>query len=809
MTDSAFYDFRFAARMLVKKPGFTLIAVITLALGIGANTAIFSVVDAVLLRALPYQQSDRMMIVWRTQPDRGLNEHPISPANFLDWQQQQTGFEQMAACEPGLGFNLTGSGEPERISGAMVSGGMFSVLKLNPSLGRAFSPEDDQPGAQPVVALGYGFWQRRFGGDPGVIGRTLELDGRSFTIVAVLSRENIFLEEADLWAPFAWSSEERAIRGFHSLGVIARLKPDVTRDRAQAEMEAIAARLAEAYPDSNAGSSVNIVPYRESIVSGVRPALLIFLAATGFVLLIACANVANLVLARASARRKEMAIRTALGAGRWRVVRQLMTENLLLACTGGALGVLLAWWGTDLLMSLQPPDLPRSGAIGVDTRVLSFTLLLALITGVICGLIPAFQAARIDLIGTLKEGARGSTTDSGRRVRNGLVVAEIAMAMVLLVGAGLLTRSFINILSVSPGFNPQHLLAARISLPTTRYRDSKQQTDFFQQTLERLAVVPGVEAAGAINYLPLGGAGWMRRFAVSDQPLPAPGQEPRAVFSIVTPDYFKAMEIAVVQGRAFTPSDSAGAPLVAIVNETLARNYWPNGDLLGKRIRNIASGDRQPPWMEIVGVVKDVRAARLITEPGPQMYVARAQITSPDPEMTLVVRAAGDPAKLASTVRSVVQAVDKDQPVYDLRTMPEVMASSVATPRFNLLLVGVFAALALALAIVGVYGVMSYLVAQRTHEVGVRMALGADARNVLRLVIGHGMKLALIGVGIGLAAAFALTRIMTSLLYSVSPTDPPTFLVIALLLGAVALLACYLPARRATKVDPMIALRYE
>ena len=809
MTDLALQDFRFAVRMLVRKPGFTIIAVITLALGIGANTAIFSVVNAVLLRALPYEDPERILMVWRTQPELGISEHPISPANFLDWQEQQTGFEEMAAYEPGLGFNLTGSGEPERISGARVSAGMFSVLRLTPSLGRPFLTEDDQPGAPPVVALSHSLWQRRFGGDPSIIGRTLNLDGRSSTIVAVLSRENVFLHEADLWAPFAWSTEQRENRGLHSLGVIARLKPSVTGEQAKSEMEAISSRLAEAYPESNAGSGVNILPYREYIVSDVRPSLLIFLAATVFVLMIACANVANLVLARASERRKEMAIRTALGAGRWRVVRQLMTENLLLAGVGGMLGILLAWWGTDLLMALQQTDVPRVDQIGIDARVLGFTVLLTLLTGVICGLIPAFQAAKIDLTNTLKEGGRGTATDSGRRLRNGLVIAEVAMALVLLVGAGLLSRSFLNLLLVKPGFNPQHLLAAAIALPETKYRDHKQQTDFYQQTLERLAAMPGVEAAGAINYIPLGSGAWMRRFAVSDQPLPAPGQEPRAVFSIVTPDYFRAMEIPIVQGRGFTQSDSAGAPLVAMINETTARSYWPNGDVYGKRIRNIGSGDQQPPWMEIIGVVKDVRMARLATEPGPQMYVPRAQITFPDPDMTLVARAAGEPANLAAAVRNAVAAVDKNQPVYDIRTMAQLMAHSVAAPRFNLLLVGVFAALALALAAVGVYGVMSYLVAARTHEVGVRMALGADAGDVLKLVIGRGMTLALVGVGIGLGAAFALTRVITSLLYSVRATDPLTFSVIPLLLASVAFLACYIPARRATKVDPMVALRNE
>ena len=795
--------------MLLKKPGFTLIAVITLALGIGANTAIFSVVNAVLLRALPYEDEEQLMMVWRTQLERGILEHPISTANFLDWRAQQTGFEEMAAYAPGLGFNLTGSGEPERITGTQVSAGIFSVLRLRPFIGREFQPEDDQSGSQRVVALSHSFWQRRFGGDPGVIGRSLDLDGRSSTIVAVLPRENVFLAEADLWAPFAWSEADRQNRGLHSLGVIARLRSGTSQAQARSEMEAISGRLAEAYPESNAGSGVNIIPYREYMVSGVRPALLIFLAATIFVLMIACANVANLVLTRASARRKEMAIRTALGAGRWRTVRQLMTENLLLAAAGGTLGILLAWWGTDLLMALEPPDVPRTSATSIDARVLAFTFLMTLMTGVICGLIPAFQAAKIDLIGTLKEGGRDTASDSGKRLRNGLVIAEVAMALVLLVGAGLLSRSFLNLLSVSPGFNPQNLLAATISLPETRYRDQKQQTEFYQQTLEQLANVPGVEAAGAINYLPLGRGAWMRRFTVSDQPLPAPGQEPRAIFSIVTPDYFRAMEIPVVQGRAFTQYDTAGAPLVAIINETLARTHSPNGELLGKRIRNIGSGDRQPPWMEIVGVVKDVRMARLATEPGPQMYVARAQLTFPDSDMTLVVRTAGDPANLAAAVRGAVQSVDNDQPVYDIRTMPELVARSVATPRFNLLLIGVFAALALALAIVGVYGVMSYLVQQRIHEVGVRMALGADARDVLKLVIGRGMTLALVGVGIGLAAAFALTRVMTSLLYGVSATDPLTFSAVPLLLAFVALLACYIPARRATKVDPMVALRNE
>ena len=808
MIDSILQDTRFAFRVLVKSPGFTLVAVFTLALGIGANTAIFSVVNAVLLRALPYENAERIMMVWRTQPDQGLLEHPVSPANFLDWEEQQTVFEKMAAYEIGVNFNLTGSGEPERIRGARISAGLFSVLRLKPALGRAFLPEEDLPGGPPVVALSYGLWQRRFGGEAGVIGQTVDLDGRPCTIVAVLPRNNVFLSETDLWSPFAWKGEERENRGFHSLGVLARLRADVTREQALAEMETIAARLAVAYPQSNAGTSVNIHPYPEYIVSGVRPALLVFLAATALVLLIACANVANLVLARASARSREIAIRLALGAGRWRVVRQLLMENLLLAAVGGTLGILLAWWGADLLIALSPTDVPRAKSIDVDGRVLAFTLLLTLATGVVCGLIPAFHTTKRDLTSALKEGGR-ITNDGGNRLRNGLVIAEVAMSVVLLVGAGLLTRSFVNLLSIRPGFNPQHLLAATISLPETRYSDEKQQNAFYDQVLERLAGVPGVEASGAINYLPLGGGGWMRRFAMSDQPPPAPGQEPRAVFNIVTPDYFRAMEIPMIQGRSFSASDGANAPLVAIINETLARNFLPGESPLGKRIRNIASRDPQPPWMEIVGVVGDIRPARLTTAAGPQMYVARAQIAFSDPQMTLVVRTASEPGNLAGAIRSAVQAVDKDQPVYDIRTMPEVMSNSIATPRFNLLLVGVFAVLALVLAVIGVYGVMSYLVAQRTHEVGLRMALGADARNILKLVIGRGMILAFAGVGIGLGAAFALTRIMANLLYGVSPTDPLTFSAIALLLTSVALLACYIPARRATTVDPMIALRNE
>jgi len=803
-------DLRYGLRVLVKNPGFTTVAVVALALGIGANSAIFSVVNAVLLRPLPYKDPDRLVMIWEDDTKGGYPRDTPAAANYIDWRDQNQVFEGMAAMAD-QSFNLTGAGEPERIEGRRVSASLFPLLGVEPQLGRAFSPEEDQPGGSRVAVMSHGLWQRRFGADPSVIGRPLTLNGESYTVVGVMPSHFQFpTRESELWVPIAFTSQEAANRGRHYLKVVARLKPGVSVEQAQAEMSTIAARLQQQYPEQNTDLGATVVPLHEQVVGDIKPALLVLLGAVGFVLLVACANVANLLLARAAGRQKEIALRLALGASRLRLLRQFLTESLLLAALGGVVGLLLSVWGVNLLKAFIPENISQAQAVTVDARVLGFTLLVSLLTGLVFGLAPATQASNFNLNETLKEGGRDSAT--GRRghfVRSLLVILEVVFSLVLLVGAGLLINSFLRLRSVDPGFQTDNLLTMSVVLPQPKYPDQARRSAFYTELLSRVEALPGVKAAAVTNWIPLVSQGDSIGFSIDGRPDPGPGQRPTVVTRVVSPHYFSAMGIQLVQGRQFAEQDRLDSPAVAVISETMARRHWPGEDPLGKRITPGSPTSTDPDdWITIVGVAKDVRQFGLDAEPRPQMYLTYVQAGFFAPRH-LVVRTEVEPLSLAGTVRKTVWEVDKDQPVSNISTMEDVLSESIARQRFSMLLLGIFAAVALVLAAVGIYGVMSYTMAQRTHEIGIRMALGAQRRDVLKLAVGQGLKLVLIGVAVGLALALALTRVMSSLLFGVSATDPATLITISLVLISVALLASYIPARRATKVDPMIALRYE
>ena len=801
-------DVRFGVRMLVKSPTFTIVAVLALALGIGANSAIFSVVNTILLRPLPYPDPDSLVMVWEDRTKAGYPRDTPSPANFISWKEQSQTLLGMSAYT-NLSVSLTGVGEPERIEGQRVSASLFPLLGVEPLMGRAFLPEEDQPGGNRVAIMSHGLWQRRFGSDPNIVGKALMLNGESRTIVGVMPANFEFpARENDIWVPIAFPPDEAARRGAHFLRVIARTKPGVSVEQAQAEMNTIAAGLQQQFPQTNTAVGAALIPLHEQLVGDIRPALLILLGAVGFVLLIACVNVANLLLARASARQKEIAVRIALGAGRLRLVRQFLTESILLSALGGAFGLLLAVWSIKLLTAFIPANISQAKSVSIDAGVLLFTVGISLLTGLIFGLAPALQASRFNLNDTLKEGGRDATSGGrGGRVRNLLVVTEIALALVLLIGAGLLINSFWQLRNVDPGFQTDNLLTMKVVLPPLKYPDTARRAAFYDELTQRVQALPGVRAASVTTNLPLTNRGNGMGFTVEGRPELAPGQSNSAVVRVVSPNYFQTMGIKLLGGREFTDQDTADAPVVLVVGETMAKRFWPGEDPVGKRIK-FGSFNSTADWLSIAGVVKDVKHFELNTNDREQIYLSYRQAGFFEPR-DLAVRTEVDPLSLAASVRNAVWGIDKDQPVSNIRTMEEIVSESVARQRFNTLLLGIFAVVALVLASIGIYGVMSYSVTQRTHEIGIRMALGAQALDELKLTVGQGLKLVLLGLFIGLAAAFGLTRVMSSLLFGVSPTDPITFIVIPLVLFAAAMLASYIPARRAARVDPLIALRNE
>jgi putative ABC transport system permease protein len=817
--ESILQDIRYGVRSLSKSPGFTVVAIIVLALAIGANTAIFTVVNAVLIRPLPYPNSDRLVMLWETNPrfQIGVDTLPVTPGDFMDWREQGSAFEDVLALAAGH-LNLSGLGEPERISAASVSPNFFRLMGIEPKLGRAFQEDEEKPGANKVVVISYALWQRQFGGAEDIVGKPMTLDGESYTVIGVAPEGFQFprahelpyfagvSSPTEMWRPMTLTDDFiNRKRANHQLSVIAKLNPGVTRDQAQAEMNAIAARLERSYSE-NQGIGAKVVPLGEQVVGNSRVALLVLMGAVGLVLLIACANVANLMLTRASGRRKEIAIRTALGASRSRVVSQLMIEALLLAQASAIAGTLLSLWGVKAMLALSGQNLPRLNEVGIDLTALGFTVSIALLTSLLFGLTPALQASKINLVQSLKDGSRG--VSGGRRasrVRSALVIAEVALSLMLLIGAGLMIKSLAHLLNVDPGFKPDRVLTMNIALLGSRY-PANRQIAFFEDVRHRVENLPGVVSVGLISSAPLSGGVYAGDFSIEGREPASANEDSSADRRMISPEYFNALGIPLIEGRYFTERDDQVSTGVAIVSEGWTRRFLPNEDPIGKRIK-LGGRDSTRPWLSIVGVAGDVRDTALESNARPCVYVPYPQF--PTSSMALVVRTGVDSKILIPAIRDEVWAIDKDQPVTDVKTMDDYVSDSVAPRRVNALLLGIFAALALILALIGIYGVMSYSVTQRVHEIGIRMALGAQTTDVIKLIVGHGMTAVLAGVAIGLGGSLALSRVMSSLLYGVSATDPMTFAFVSVLLVSFALLASYIPARRATKVDPMIALRHE
>ena len=800
-------DIRYALRNLLRRPTFTFIAVVTLALGIGANTAIFSAINALLLKPLPFPQLDRVVAIWDKLPSRGVMHNEVAVANYLDLQSQTNSFEQLGLYR-WWSANLTGIDPPERIQGFLVTANFLDALGMKPIMGRNFFAEENEPGKDGVAIITHSLWQRRFGGDPNILNKTITVNSVVRTVVGVMPERFNFPKGAEVYAPLPMTPELVKSRGSHGYYVIGRLKAGVPIESSQAEIDNIMARLEQQFPETNKGWGATAFPIVADAVRTYKTALWVMMGAVGFVLLIACANVANLMLARASGRQKEIAVRTALGASRWRLVRQLLTESVIVALFGGALGILIGFWGVDALRAANPGEaakyVPGWNQLGINPTVLLFTLGLSVLSGIVFGLVPALQMSKPNLNDSLKEGSRG-TTGTSHRLRSSLVVFEVALSLVLLVGAGLLTRSFLSLLRTDPGFNPDGVITMTTVLPGAKYKDKPARAAFYNDLVQRVKAQPGVESAAFVNYLPLGGGNSSESYLVEGEPEPAPGQEYDGRYRVATPDYFRTMDISIVRGRAFTEQDKAGAIPVVIVNETLARKHWPGQDPIGKRIRFYGPLDKAP-WMEVVGVVEDVRH-ELDLPVTPEYYLPHAQDAWN--AMILVARTNVDPASLSAALRQQVWAIDKDQPVFDVKTMQEVRSDSVALYSFSSVMLAIFAGIALVLAAIGIYGVMAFAVTQRTQEIGIRMALGARTADVLKLVVKHGMKLALLGIVIGLAGSWALTRFIKELLVGVEATDLLTFSLVSVCLLVAAFIACYLPARRATKVDPLVALRYE
>jgi putative ABC transport system permease protein len=797
-------DLKYGLRMLAKNPGFTAVAVLTLALGIGANTAIFSVVNPLLLRPLPFGHPGRLMLLNETTERQPRVS--VAYPNFVDWKQQNQVFEQMAAFQP-ADFTLTGLDQPEQIRGANVSANLLTTLEVKPAWGRDFVPDDDRPEAAPVAVVSYVFWQQRFGGRRDLAGTLLTLNGKSYAVVGVLPREFRTPDRADVLAAIGLEAKLME-RGSHdNTYVIARLKPGVQLDQARMQMNTIAQRLEKEYPITNTGYRVSVTPIVEEFVGEVRPALLVLFGATGFVLLIACANVAGLLLSRAVNRRKEIAVRSALGAGRWRVARQLLTESVLLGCLAGILSLAFGVWGVNAIRAAMPEEMMQGVEVGMDRWVLGFTFLISLFTGVLFGLAPALHAARSGVTEALKETGRASTmSGSSRFLRSLFVVAEVSLSLVLLIGAGLLIRSLHNLLNVNPGFRPQNVLAVELLLNSPQFSDSSRVKSFCGQVLERVQSLPGVKSAAIGTTLPLTDDHDRGDIYIQGTPVPAYGNFPHPDFHYVSSGYVRTMGIQLVRGRDLMESDDQRAPEVALISATTARHFWPSQDPIGKRFM-LGHPVKDGPWITVVGIVGDTKQYGLAAATRTEVYLSYLQHSNR--EVSLVLRSASNPETLTASIRKEVSAVDKQQPVSEVKTMEQVVSNSLHTQRVATGLLALFATLAMLLAAVGIYGVMAYSVSQRTHEIGIRMALGAERGDVLRLVVGHGMVLTLIGMAIGLAGAFGATRVLSSLLFGVRPTDLVTFAGVSALLAAVALLASYIPARRATKVDPMVALRYE
>jgi len=803
-------DLRYGARMLLKNPGFTLIAVLTLSLGIGANTAIFSVVHAALLRPLPYEKPDQLVMIWERNLSRGLEQSQASPVTYCDWREQKRLFDKIAGWwYPQVNLTDTGS-EPQRVRTVDVTDAFFDVLGVRPIIGRGFQPGEDRPGGERLAVIGHELWRDRYNSDPNILGKAITLDGRSHSVIGVMPPGFDYPNATEVWTPLGWEPRQHN-RNARFFEVVARLKPGVSREQAQAEMNALSNRIAQENPQSNKDWSAAVVSLRDQLVGDFRLALLALFGAVGLVLLIACANVANLLLARAGSREKEVAIRLAIGATRGRLLRQLLTESVLLALLGGVIGLLISVWGADVLLKLSPVEIPRLDKLSVNATILAFTLGVSLLTGLIFGMVPALSASRSDLNRTLKEGGRDSQTGGGR-IRGALVIAEVAIAMVLLLGAGLLLKSFMRLQRVDAGFNPSNVLTFNLQLPFSSYRDWRQVSELYSGLIARLKSLPGVQSADATGFLPLEG-GWPTKFLIQGRP-PVQGEEPVAQHRPVSEGYFQTMGVPLLGGRRFDDRDQADAPGVVIVNQALQRRYFPNEDPVGKRITTLARqygplGRVMPASleMEIVGVVGDEKNSSLSKTAEPAVYFSHRQFSYRS--LSVVVRATAAPLGLVNAVQNEVWTLDRNLPVSNVKTMEQRLGEAVAQPRFSALLLGLFAALALLLAAVGIYGVISYTVQRRTHEIGVRMSLGASAGDILKLVVGRGLALTLTGVGLGVLGSFGLTRLISGLLYGVRATDPVTFVAMPALLALVALLACYIPARRATKVDPMVALRCE
>ena len=802
-------DIRYGVRGLWKRPGFTVVAVLTLALGIGANTAIFSVVNAVLLRPLQFHDPDRLVMIWEDAAFLGFPRNTPAPANYVDWKNQTQSFEDVAATHEET-FNLTGDGTPERVAAYGVTANFFPLFGVSPAVGRGFTPDDDRPGANKVAILSHELWQTRYGSDSHIINRDIQLDSEKYTVVGVMPRGFQFFEsDIRLWVPLALDPRQLASRGNHYLKVVARIKPGVTLNQAQADVSAVMARIAKDHPEETFNGKVGalVIPLREEFTGDVRSSLFVLLVAVAFVLLIACANVAGLLLARAVGRRREIALRIALGASRTRVVRQLLTESLLLSAGAGILGTVLAYFSFAFLQKLIPAQMALLTSLNLDLRILAFTLVLSLLTGIIFGLVPALQSAKVDLNDALKQSTR--VTSSGR-LRSALIVFEVALSIVLLVGAGLLIQTLFRLFNQYGALQPQQVLTMRTVLPLTKYKELPQRSGFYQQVLDRVEHLPGVISAGYTTSIPLIWKGGTSGFFPEGTKDPIPGMAYDANHRQVTAHYLQTMNIALRQGRYFTEHDNQNSLPVAIINETMARQYWPGQNAVGRRFK-LGDPANDIPWIQIVGVVADVRQMGLDEPVKAEMYFPYQQQSDYDFYIPrdLVIRTSGNTSSVVASVRQIVHEVDPDQPVSNIATMSDVLGEEAAPRRMGMIMLVAFAGLALLLASLGIYGVLAYFVTQHTNEIGVRMAVGASPLNIVSLVLKKGMGLTLLGIGIGLAASFALTRLMSSLLFGVNASDPLTFIAVPLVLAAVALVACLIPARRAMKVDPMIALRYE